>query len=187
MLLVPLLQVLLPQCARPAINGITLWLGARVLRLEGQGGILNDQAALGAVESDELSAIVVQVAAQADAEIRIVVNGFDQVGELAAILEMEESAAGLRALRRGVGAGDEVDSGNQVNEQVAAQALAVVGEAAPAEKTYRIEGPLGSAAEKRVPVDRLLTRVGRNGINPSAAGAVAVPIGLDGGDLAELA
>src|SRR5580693_3038073 len=187
MLLVPLLQVLLPQCARPAINGITLWLGARVLRLKGQSGILDDQAALGAVEGDELSAIVVQVAAQAYAEIRVVVNGFDQVGELAAVLEVEEPAGRLRALGGRVRSGDEVDSGNQVNEQVAAQALAVVGEAAPAEKTHRIERPLGRAAKKRGPVDRFLTGVWRDGINPGPAGAVAVPIRLDRGHLAELA
>src|SRR5580693_6204676 len=98
MLFVPLLQVLLSQGARPASSRISFRLRTRILRLITQGRILDDQAALCAVEGDELSAIVVQVAAQADAEIRVVVNGFDQVGELASIFEVEEPATRLRPL-----------------------------------------------------------------------------------------
>src|SRR5580704_14464259 len=184
MLFAPLLEVLLAQGARPAIGGIALGLGPHVLRLESQGGVLDDQRSLVAVEGDELSAIVVQVATQADAEIRVVVDGLDQIGELAAVLEVEEPAARLRALGNRVGAGDEVDSGNQVNEQIAAEALAVVGEAAPAEKARGIERPLRRSAKKCIPVDCLLAGVGRNGINPRSAGTVAVPICLDRGDLA---
>src|ERR1700689_4158167 len=125
MLFAPLLEVLLAQCARPAVGGIALGLRPRVLRLESQGGVLDDQCSLVAVEGDELSAVVVQVAAQADAEIRVVVDGFDQVGELAAVLEVEKAAARLRALGDRIGAGDEMDSGNQVNEEVAAEAFPV--------------------------------------------------------------
>src|SRR5580704_8146364 len=176
MLVAPLPQILLPQGSRPAANRVPLLLGTRVLRLVTQGGILDDQRALGSVEADKLSAIVVQVAAEAHAEIRVVVDGFDQVGELAAVLEVEEPAARLRALGDRVGAGDEVDSGNQVNEQIAAEALAVVGEAAPAEKARGIERPRRRSAKKCIPVDCLLAGVGRNGINPRSAGTVAVPI-----------
>ncbi len=65
----------------------------------------------------------------------IVVIGLDEVGELPSILPAEESARGLRARRRRVGSGDEHDPRDQVNEEIAAQSFAVVGEAPPAEET----------------------------------------------------
>ncbi len=74
-----------------------------------------------------------------------------------------------------------------MNEQVAAESLAVVAEAAPAEETDGIVGALGGLAEEGVPVNRFFTGVGRNGIDPCAAGGVAVPVGIDGENFAELA
>src|SRR5579862_1840364 len=170
MLFVPLLEILIAQCLRPAVNRIAFWLGTRVLGGEGQGRILDDHGALGAVEADELAAVVVQVATDGDAEVGIVVESFDEIGEFAAVLEVVEAPAGLRALRGFVGAGDEVNAGNQVDEEIAAEAFAVVGKAAPTEEADGIEGVLGSADQERVPVNRLFAGVGRYGINPGAAG-----------------
>ena len=105
--------------------------------LVGQGRVFDDHRALGAVEADEFSAVVVQVAAQGDAEIGIVVEGFDQVGELAAILEVVKTAGGLRALRGLVDAGDELNAGEQVDEQIAAQAFAVIGDSSASGRSGR--------------------------------------------------
>src|ERR1700681_2203876 len=123
MLFVPLLQILVAERLGPAENRIAFGLGTSVLRAVAEGRILDDHAALGAVEADELSAVVVQIATQGDAEVGIVVESFDQVGELAAVLEVEEASARLGALRGIFGAGDEVDAGNQVDEEIAAQAF----------------------------------------------------------------
>src|SRR5208283_1242706 len=98
----------------------------------------------------------------------VVVERLDQIGELAAIFEVEETTGGLGALRGLVDAGDELDAREQVNEKIAAEALAVVSEAAPAEEADRIESLLGRVAEERVPVDGFFAGVGRNGIDPGA-------------------
>src|SRR5580700_1958886 len=66
-----------------------------------------------------------------------------------------------------------------MNEQVSGQPLAVVGEAAPTEKSCCVEGPLRRPDEKLVPVDRLLTGVGRNWINPCSARRVTIRRALD--------
>ena len=75
----------------------------------------------------------------------------------------------------------------QVDEEIAAESLAVVGEAAPAEESHGIEGVLGGAVDECVPVDGLRAGVGRNGIDPGAAGRIAIPVSIDGSDFAELA
>ena len=93
----------------------------------------------------------------------------------------------LGALRGSVDAGDELDAGEQVHEQISAESLAVVGEAAPAEEADGIEGELGRVAEEGIPVDGLFTGVGRNGIDPGAAGRVAIPVSVDGEDFAQFA
>src|SRR4029077_2697312 len=130
----------------------------------------NDHRALSAVEADEFSAVVVQVAAQGDAGVGVVVESLDEVGELAAILEVEDAAGGHRTLRGLVDAGDELNAREQVDEEIAAQALAVVFVAAPAEEANGIERDLGGVAEERVPIDSFLAGVRRNGIDPGAAG-----------------
>src|SRR5438045_6757502 len=46
---------------------------------------------------------------------------------------------------------------------------------------------LGGAVDECVPVDGLRAGVGRNGIDPGAAGGIAIPVSVDGSDFAELA
>ena len=82
---------------------------------------LDDQRSFCAVEADELALIVIQVAAQVDAEIRIVVESLDKIWKFATVFEVEEAAGGLRAARHSVGAGNEMNSGNQVNEEVSGE------------------------------------------------------------------
>src|SRR5262249_53526964 len=143
--------------------------------------------ALVAVERDELSTVIVQVATERDAEVGIVVHRLDQIGELAAILEVEESAARTCPRRRRVGAGDEVDAGRQVREEIATESLSVVGETAPTEEANRIEGLLWGAPQERIPIDGLLAGIRRDGIDPRAAGGVTVPISVDGINVPEFA
>ena len=74
-----------------------------------------------------------------------------------------------------------------MDEEIATEAFAVVGEAAPAEEADGIEGALGCTVEESGPVDGLVTGIGWNGVNPGSARRVAVPVGVDGEDFAEFA
>src|ERR1700736_6236908 len=178
MFVVPFLQILVPERLGPTKNGVAFWLGTRVLRAVTERRVLDDHGALGSVEADELAAVVVQVAAQGDAEVGIVVESLDQVGELAAIFEVVEASARLRALRGLFGAGDEVNAGDQVNEKISSKAFAIIGVAAPAEEADGIESVLGRVSKKRIPIDSFFAGIGGNGIDPGAAGRIAVPVSV---------
>jgi hypothetical protein len=75
----------------------------------------------------------------------------------------------------------------KMDEQVGRDAARVFLIAAPAEEAFQIERPLLGRALKHVPVDGLWRSVGRNRVNPSAAGGVAVIAGANQGHLAEFA
>ena len=60
---------------------------------------------------------------------------------------------------------------HEVHEQVRRDAAGVVPVAAPPEEPVQIERPLRRRAEELLPVDRRRTRIGRNRIEPRAAGA----------------
>src|SRR5262249_57811203 len=81
--------------------------------------------------------------------------------------------------RRPVRIEHEMDAREQMHEQVARYAGAVVAIIAPAEQTHGLEWPLRRAAEEPVPIDRLRRRVGWNRILPGAERRVAVDPGLD--------
>src|ERR1700737_4073964 len=66
-----------------------------------------------------------------------------------------------------------------MNEKVARQALSIVRKTAPTEEARGVKGALGRAVQKGVPVDGLFACVGRNRVDPSATGAVAVRVGLN--------
>ena len=175
----PLCQIFLAKSRRPAFQRISFRLRTYILRNKGQRLSTDFHCGFGAVELDGFTAGIVQIAAQHDAEFRIVVQCLDQVRKVASVFPAKQSAAGLRARGRLVGSGDEVNSGEQMHEQVAGQSLAVVGEATPAEEPGRVERPLGCVSQKRIPIDSLLARVGRNGIDPGAAGRVPVGRAFD--------
>src|SRR5208282_2708319 len=110
--------------------------------------MIDEHSAFLPVEAEKLAlVVVVMVAAQDYLEVRIIVHGPEKVRELAAIFVVVEPAGGKRALGRRIGAGYNVNTGEQVNEQVARQPGAVVLVTAPAEKARRIEGALGRAVE----------------------------------------
>ena len=66
-----------------------------------------------------------------------------------------------------------------MHEQIAGETFAIIGEAAPAEEADRVEGSLRSIPEESVPIDGLRAGVGRDGIDPGAAGGVAIGRSLD--------
>src|SRR5271169_2929575 len=74
-----------------------------------------------------------------------------------------------------------------MDKEIAAETFSIVGKTAPAEETDRIEGNARRSGEKGAPVKVLIVDPRRNGINPGAAGGVAVPVGLNAAHFAELA
>src|SRR5271157_6521639 len=115
--------------------------------------MIDEHSAFLPVEAEKLAlVVVVMVAAQHNLEVRIIVHGPEKVRKLAAIFVVVEPAGGKRALGRRMGAGHNVNTGEQVNKQVARQAGPVIPVAAPAEKARRIEGALGCAVEPSVPI-----------------------------------
>src|ERR1700685_1877614 len=100
---------------------------------------------------------------------------------------MVKTSGGFPALRGFFCAGDEVNPGNQMDEEITAQALAIVGKAAPAEEADGIEGTLGRIAEEGIPVDGFFAGVRRNGVCPGTAGSIGAPVGIDGEELTDFA
>src|SRR5581483_2400521 len=178
-LLFPFIQVLLAHGFWPPENRISFGLWARVLGRVGERGVFNDKSSLRPVERDELSTFIIQVATNIGAEVRIVVERFDEIREVATILPAEQPARRLGSGRDRVRAGDEMNARDQMHEQVTGQPFSIIAKAAPAEESNGIERPLRRAIQECIPVDRLLTGVRRDGINPGATGRIAVPIGND--------
>src|SRR5579864_2426837 len=100
---------------------------------------------------------------------------------------MEKSTHGICALGNRVRAGDEMNAGNCMNEEVSGEPFAVVGKAAPPEKPLRTEWPLGRPHQELVPIYGLLARIRRNRINPGATWRIAVPMRFDVIHVAQLA
>ena len=72
-----------------------------------------------------------------------------------------------------------------MHKKIAGQAFPIIRKATPPEEASRVKRTLRSADEKLVPVDGLLARVRRNGIDPRAARRVAVRRAFDEEHIAE--
>src|SRR3954470_9140220 len=180
-------KVFVAQFFWPPINRVAFRLRTGVLRRVRQVLATNDRGSLRSVEGDEISLVIHQVATQINPEIRILVKRLNQIGIVAPVFKVKESAGGLGPFGYGVDTGDEADTENQVKKQVSRQSLAVIGEAAPAEKPHRVKRPLRRIAEESIPINRLLARIRRNRIDPRAAWRVAVPVTLNVIHIAKLA
>ena len=141
MLGIPLGHVLVPHFLGPPRNGIRIRVGTGVLWSKRHGRFPYDQRSLVAVKREELALIVGEVAPQRHAKIRIVVQGFDQVGKVASLLVVKQAAGSLGTLGNGGVARNEMNSRNQVNEKIASQPGAVIGKTAPAEEPDRVKWP----------------------------------------------
>src|SRR5437763_14613473 len=178
-------EVFVAELFGPPKNRVAFRLRTRVLRREGQSLTAKNGGSLGTIEGDEVSLIIIQIAEQVKAKIRIIVKGLDKIGVIASVLKMEQSSGGLRSFGHRVGSGDELNTRHEVDEQIACEAFAVIGETAPAEKPHWIELPLGRVPEESIPIDGLLARIRRNWVDPRAAWRVAVPVTLNVIHLAE--
>src|SRR5580698_6355640 len=69
--------------------------------------------------------------------------------------------------------------------KIARHAFAVVRETSPAKEPHHVEWALWSISQESLPIDILLARVRRNGIDPSARGRVAVGMTFNVGNLAQ--
>src|SRR5438105_142234 len=183
---VPFFQVFLAQFRRPAVDRVALRLRPRVLRSKCQRRVFDRHRSLGPVKRQKAAGIIVQVAAKDHAEAGVLVEGFDQVREIAAVFPAEKPASGLGALRDRVRSGDEMDARNQVNKEVTRQAFAIICKAAPAEESNGVKGTFGRTIQKSIPINRLFAGVRGNRVDPSAARAVAVRIRLDHANVAKL-
>ena len=115
-------------------------------------GYLHGAFGAGEEEPFALLAAVDEVDAQTEVEaLRIVEEREQDVGDVAAVLP-EAEAAGSHGAGWAHGAGDEVSSAEEMDEEIAGDAAAVVLPFAPLEKVLGIPGNLGSGAEEARPV-----------------------------------
>ena len=116
----------------------------------------------------------------------VVAAGDEDVGYVAAVVPVAQAAGGEDAfgaqrVEDAVGAAEEVD------EEVARHAGAVVAVVAPAEEAGGVEGAVAGVLEEGVPVDGLRGGVAGDGILPGAEGVEAVVKGFHEHQLAEVA
>src|SRR5207249_3491850 len=79
---------------------------------------------------------------------------------------------------RADGAGDEMHATEQMHEQIAGHAGAIIAVIAPSEKAHGFKRHFGRAAQETIPVDGVGRSVGRNGILPCADSGITVPPGF---------
>ena len=88
-------------------------------------------------------------------------------GHVASILPVISAAGGPDAVRTDT-IHDEVNAGEEMNEEIAGNAVPIGTIVSPAEQADRLERALGRAAEELIPINSFGGGVGRNGILPSA-------------------
>ena len=71
-----------------------------------------------------------------------------------------------------------MDAREEMHEQIAGNARAVVAIIAPAEQPHRLERPLWRVADEAIPIDRLGRRIERQRVLPRAQRGVAIDPGL---------
>jgi len=150
----------------------------------------HDAVATGETEAGTLLSATFEVDPQDQIEsgmcggFRIIVQADQEIGHIAAVIP-ETNAAGGENAGRADGAGDEVQAGKQVNEEIAGDARSVIAITAPAEKAVGVPICFWSAALEGIPIAGVGVGVGWNGIFPSAGGGVAIPPGFDHIELAD--
>src|ERR1035441_9296071 len=112
----------------------------------------------GAFAADKLDAerfvgsSALEVYFKLDGEAGIIEQRQHYIRHVAAVFP-EPQATGCKHARGTLGAGCEVEAGEQVHEQVAGDTGSIVAIIAPAEHTNRLEGSLRRAAEELIPID----------------------------------
>ena len=180
---VPFFQILALRFGGPAVERVAFGLGRSVLRRDGKRVAADHQRGFAAIEGDGLAGGIVLVTVHVDRDAGIVVEGGEQVGVIAPIVEVREAAGGVGARRNRIDAADTLIPGEEMDKQVARNALAVVLKAAPAEEARRIEGNGRRIAQPGIPVDGGRAGVGCDGVDPCTGRRVAVGVALDVVDL----
>ena len=173
-LLVVFFQKLLPYFLGKRIDLVARLAFSRLL---GDGDAVVDfHNSLGTdeAESGSFARAIHKIDAQRQIEARVVVQPQQDVGHVAPVFPETQAAGGIDAGGAN-GAGDEMHAAEQVNEQVAGDAGAVIAIVTPAEQAHRLEGHFGGAPQEAIPIHGLLGGVRRNGILPGAESGIAVP------------
>src|SRR2546425_50687 len=187
MLLMPLLLVGLAQRPRVAA-GIVAW----PVVLAGLWREMNLRArhlhqALGAVEAVGLRRLCSEIEPHRHGQVAVVIDHDVHVGHVAAVFPAADAADRCRLRRRLIHSRHEQHPADQVNQQIARQAGAVLFPAAPAREDLGIEGPFRDRSLPGVPVERLWREIGRRRILPGAGGVVPAKPSFDHHHLAEYA
>src|SRR2546426_632641 len=185
MLLMPLLLVRLAQRPRVAAGIV-----ARPVVLAGLRREMNLRAghlhqSLGAVEAVGLGRLCSELEPHRHGQVAVVIDHDVHVGHVAAVFPAADAADGCRLRRRLIHSRHEQHAADQVNQQIARQAGAVLFPAAPAREDLGIEGPFRDGPLPGVPVEGLRREIGRRRILPGAGGVVTAEPSFDHHHLAE--
>ena len=186
-LLVPLGEVRLaqrPGVAACVIAGVLILAG---LWRESQAGPGHLEQALRALDAIRLRHFRSQIQPHVHGQPVVVVDDGLHVGHVAAVLPAPDAAHRARLLGRGIDPHHVHHPADQVHQQVAGHAGAVLLPAAPPREDERIERALGDGPLPRVPVEVPGREIGGRGILPRTGGVVAPEPALDEHQVAERA
>lgn len=178
-------------------EGFEVVAGAGFARNAGDGEAISDiegDVAFGAGEAEELAAAGAGFKVHAEGDLvcgvlvglGVVVKADHEIGHIAAVVP-EVGAAGGKDAFGAHGVHDVVDAGEEVDEEVARDAGAVVLIVAPTEEADGLKGALGRGADELVPIDGAGRGVVGDDVLPGTEGGVAIIEGFDHSDLSDLA
>src|SRR5579872_3619615 len=116
---------------------------------------------------------IVEIAADRDGEVRISVKRPEQVRLIASVHPAIKPPCRNCPLRRTFEAGNGVNPGQKMNEQVARQTVTEVLISAPAEKLLGVKRLFWRVAQETFPINGLLVSVWWNRVNPRSACVIA--------------
>ncbi len=106
----PIFQIFLFGLGGPPVEGVALGCRAGVLWSYGESSAVMDHRGLLPVEDGHVARCVVLVTVHIDADAGIVVKGGQEIGKIASIFEMSQTAGRIGALRNRVGPGHALHS-----------------------------------------------------------------------------
>src|SRR3954468_4623140 len=149
----PFLEIFLFVFGGPSVQRTAFRLRTGVLRSYRQRVAADGQRGFAPVESGGLNVRVVLVTVQVHRGARIIVQCGQQVGKIAPVFEVRQAPRRVCAAWDGIDAGHALNPRNQVDEEIARDALSVIGKTPPAEESLWTERSLGRVAQPRLPVD----------------------------------
>src|SRR5437870_4321335 len=169
----PFFEIFLAHCPREAGSVVArscVDSGLRVKR-EAEFGQFEDSFCT--LEAINFGALSAEVQPHVNGDVSILEESCVNVGHVAAIFPAQDSAHGHGSLRRLVDAKHIHHAADEVDEQIAGYASAVLLPAPPAREQEWIESPLWNGTLPRIPVERLRRKIERRWILPRAGRIVA--------------